>query len=161
MTGYKKPNIQSLRNIKIGHKLTFYSMDGCINCAFLLPLLSLADRENLFVSVEAIHFQTKAEYKESVSVILKQFNTLTKNIPSPVILIQKKADGPNYLVKPESIYECAVELTDSLNRLGDTAVIEYMDGELDLRLLFVNLLIKMASNLVLPPRKKISNTKKP
>lgn len=129
-------------------------MDGCINCAFLLPLLSLADRENLFASVEAIHFQSKNEYKETVSAIMKEFNSLTKNIPSPFILIQKKPDGPEYLVKPETIYECAVELTDSLNRMGDSAVIQYMDGELDLRFLFVNLLIKMASNLILPPKTK-------
>jgi len=149
---YRK-NIQALKKIRIGYKMIFYSMDGCINCAFLLPLLSLADRENLFEEVEAIHFKSKDEYKTEATKILKKFNILSKNIPTPIILIQKKIDGKQFLVKPETIYESAVELTDALNTMGDSAVIQYMDGDLDLSILFVNLLIKMSSNLVLPSNK--------
>ena len=133
--------------------MIFYGMDGCINCAFLFPLLSLADRENLFEKVDAIHFKTKDEYKSEIIKILKEYDSLTNNIPSPLILIQKVEGGDKYLVKPETIYESAVELTDSLNHMGDSAVIQYMDGELDLSVLFVNLLIKMSSNLLLPIKK--------
>lgn len=148
--------VQSMKRIKVAHKLIMYGMDGCINCAFLLPLLSLADRENLFEEVEVFHYKSKEEYKKEAIKVLESFNLNTKNIPTPLILIEKKDKEIKYLVKPEIVFECGIELMDSLNAMGDEAVIQYMDGEFDLTILFVNLLIKMSSNIILPPKKKES-----
>jgi hypothetical protein len=135
---------------KLGNKLTFYGLYGCINCAFLLPLLSYADRTNMFDEVKEIDYDTKEAYKEKIGVILEKFGKSSKNTPSPIILIQKEKDKAEYLVEPDTVSECAVELMDSLNRLGDTAVLQYMDGELDHKMLFKNLLLKLVTNLIYP-----------
>ena len=138
------------RNWKLGHKLIFYGLYGCINCAFLLPLLSHADRTNMFDKVEEVDYDTKEIYKEKISSILNNYNKLNKTIPSPLILFQKKEEGVIFLVEPDTVSECAVELMDTLNKLGDSAMLEYMDGELDHKMLFNNLLLKLTTNIIYP-----------
>ena len=143
-------NNTAAKHWKLGHKLIFYGLYGCINCAFLLPLLSHADRTNMFDEVEEVDYDTKAIYKEKISVILDKYGRLNKNIPSPIILVQKEKDKTIFLVEPDTVSECAVELMDALNRLGDTAVLQYMDGELDHKILFNNLLLKLTTNIIYP-----------
>jgi len=138
------------RPTKLGYKLTFYGLYGCISCAFLLPLLSHADRTHMFEEVEEIDYDTKEKYKEKVGSILEKYGKLTKNLPSPVILLQKEKDNIELLIEPDTVAECAVELTDTLNRLGDIAVMQYMDGELDHNILFNNLLLKLTTNIIFP-----------
>ena len=135
---------------KLGFKLFFYGLYGCINCAFLLPLLSHADRTHMFDEVEEIDYDTKEKYKEKISVILEKYGRLTKNIPSPVMLFQREKDNVIVLIEPDTVSECAVELTDTLTKLGDTAMLEYMDGELDHKILFNNLLLKLTTKIIFP-----------
>lgn len=139
-----------LKEWKLGHKLIFYGLYGCISCAFLLPLLSHADRTHMFNEVEEIDYDTKDKYKENISGILTTYGRLNKNIPSPVILVQKEKEGVLFLVEPDTVSECAQELMDALNRLGDGAVLQYMDGELDHKILFNNLLLKLTTNIIYP-----------
>ena len=139
---------------KLGYKLIFYGLYGCINCAFLLPLLSHADRTNMFDKVEEIDYDTKEIYKENINGILDNYNKLNKNIPSPLILFQKKEEGVVFLVEPDTVSECAVELMDALNSLGDSAMLQYMDGELDHKTLFNNLLLKLTTNIIYPKNYK-------
>lgn len=138
------------RPLKLGYKLTFYGLYGCISCAFLLPLLSHADRIHMFDEVEEIDYPTKEEYKDKVGSILEKYQRMSKNIPSPVILIQKEKDKVEFLVEPDTVSECAVELMDSINRLGDVAMMQYMDGQLDHKILFNNLLLKLTTNIIYP-----------
>lgn len=153
-TENSKPNEgkekKQVKQWKLGFKLTFYGLYGCINCAFLLPLLSHADRTNMFDNVEEIDYPTKDKYKEKISSILERYGKLNKTIPSPVILFQREKDKVEALVEPDTVSECAVELTDTLTRLGDTAMLQYMDGELDHKILFNNLLLKLTTNLIFP-----------
>ncbi len=155
-------SLQEEKNVikewKLGYKLTFYGLYGCISCAFLLPLLSHADRTHMFDEIKEIDYDTKESYKENISGILDNYGRLNKNIPSPVILFQKEKNGVLLLVEPDTVSECAQELMDALNRLGDGAVIQYMDGELDHKILFNNLLLKMTTNIIYPKGYK-KNTK--
>ena len=144
----------TIKNLKLGYKLQFFGLYGCINCAFLLPLLSLADRVNMFDLVEEIHFDSKEEYKLKVGEIIAKYVDNVKNLPTPVILIQKEDQKDLFLANPETVTECAIELMDNLNRMGDSAIIDYMDGELDLKILFTNLLLKLSTNLILPKNYK-------
>lgn len=152
----KKDN-NSPKQWKLGHRLIFYGLYGCINCAFLLPLLSHADRTNMFDKVEEIDYDTKEKYKEKIGGILDKYGLLQKNPPSPIILFQREKDKVTFLVKPDTVSECAVELMDALNQLGDTAVLQYMDGELDHKILFNNLLLKLTTNIIFPKDYKKSN----
>ena len=147
-------NLQKEKDVikewKLGYKLIFYELAGCISCAFLLPLLSHADRTHMFDEVEEKGFDTKEQYKENIINILEKYGRLNKNIPSPVILVQKQKDNVLLLVEPDTVSECAQELMDALNRLGDSAVLQYMDGELDHKILFNNLLLKLTTNIIYP-----------
>lgn len=139
-----------IKEWKLGNKLIFYEMPGCISCAFLLPLLSHADRMHMFDEIEVLDFDTKLAFKEEIKGILESYGKSTKNIPSPVILMQKQKDAVKLLVEPDTVAECAQELMDALNRLGDGAVLQYMDGELDHKILFNNLVLKLATNIIYP-----------
>ena len=150
MSNNTENNGSAKRPMKLGYKLTFYGLNGCISCAFMLPLLSHADRIHLFEEVIEIDYPTKEEYKNKIGAILEKYDRLSKIIPSPVILIQKDKDKVEFLVEPDTVSECAVELMDSLKRLGDMAVVQYMDGELDHKIIFNNLLLKLTTNIIYP-----------
>ncbi len=108
----------------------------------------------MFDLIEEIDYDTKEKYKEKISVLLDQYGRLYKNTPSPIILFQKDKDNVIFLVDPDTVSECAVELMDALNRLGDSAVLQYMDGELDHKILFNNLLLKLTTNIIFPKNYK-------
>lgn len=144
----KEPELK--KPSKLGYKLIFYGLYGCISCAFLLPLLSFADRTHLFDEVEEIDYDTKEKYKENIGAILERYGRNSKTLPSPIMLVQKEKDGVQLLIEPDTVSECAVELMDSLNRLGDIAMMQYMDGELDHKSMFHNLILKLVTNVIFP-----------
>ncbi|MHA1166621.1 MAG: hypothetical protein ACTSP4_01215 [Candidatus Hodarchaeales archaeon] len=135
----KKPEI------KIAQQVIYYSLTNCISCVYLLPVINYAKSRNLVDTVDIIMARNKVEYKNSVREIIDLYLPEC-DVFSPVI-IMKNPEGLSGIVRPDIVQECANNIIQHLNILGDDATIDFLDGDLELKLFFQNLLMKMAANI--------------
>lgn len=113
----------------------------------------------MFEKIVEIDYDSKESYKKNISVILEFYGRLTKIIPSPLILIKKEKDSIELLVEPDIVYECTLELTDTINRLGGMTMIEYLQGNFVDVSMFNKLIQKLATNVNFPKTRVIKSDK--
>ncbi|MHA2298707.1 MAG: hypothetical protein ACXAEU_07475 [Candidatus Hodarchaeales archaeon] len=138
---------EEIRGIKIARELTYHALKNCISCAYLLPVINYARQRKLVDKVEMHIAKNKEEYKKSSRPIIDRYFPGRETF-SPLIIL-KNANGIAGMVRPEIVQECSDNIMNHLNVLGDDARIDFLDGDLELKLFFQNLLFKMAdpSNL--------------
>jgi len=134
--------------IKIAHEMIYYALKNCISCAYMLPVINHARQKQLVDSVDIVISKNKEEYKKTARPIIDNYFP-GYPIFSPMIVL-KSNSGLEGMVKPEIVQECADSIMQHMNVLGDDARIDFLDGDLELKLFFQNLLLKMASNLEPP-----------
>lgn len=141
--------IESLKTLRLAHKIEFYGVTGCMNCAYIYPLLSIANRAEMVQEVAVKTFTTKEQYREAMEQLYATHMRPTNNYPIPTLVLQQNVDSGSLLVAPEVVEEVATELAHQLGAMGDMALMEYMDGELELRTFFLNLLLRLVSQTFL------------
>lgn len=139
MAEKKKPEI------KIAQQIIYYSLTNCISCVYLLPVINYAKSRKLVDTVDIIMARNKAEYQKLVRTIIDRYLP-DCDVFSPVIIMENPR-GISGMVRPDIVQECANNIIQHLNILGDDASIDFLDGDLELKLFFQNLLMKMASNI--------------
>ena len=131
--------------IKIAHQVIYYSLTNCISCVYLLPVINYAKSRKFVDTVDIIMAKNKLEYHNSVRKIIDLYLP-DCDVFSPII-IMKNPRGLSGMVRPDIVQECANNIIQHLNILGDDAAIDFLDGDLELKLFFQNLLMKMAANI--------------
>ena len=135
----KKPEI------RIAQKVIYYSLTNCISCVYLLPVINYAKSRKLVDSVDMIMAKNKNEYQDLARKVIDRYLP-DCDVFSPIIIMENP-NGLSGMVRPDIVQECANNIIQHLNVLGDDAAIDFLDGDLELKLFFQNLLMKMASNI--------------
>ncbi|MFW9991669.1 MAG: hypothetical protein ACFFD4_06385 [Candidatus Odinarchaeota archaeon] len=139
--------MSSMLEIKIAQKVTYYALQNCISCVYLFPVISYAKSNQLIDDVEIIMVGNKKEYRKMIKPLIERYFPGQETF-SPLIIMNSPDGGMNGIVRPEIVQECANNIIQKINTLGDDTVIDFLDGEYNLELFFQNLLFKMATNLV-------------
>jgi len=129
----------------IANELIYYALPNCFSCVYLLPIINFANSHNLVGKINYIQMKNKQEYIEMARPIIDRFFP-GHEVFSPLIIIHN-FKGMSGMVKPDSIQELTASVLEQLNVLGDDARIDYLDGELEMKLFFRNMLFIMAANL--------------
>ncbi|MHA2296847.1 MAG: hypothetical protein ACXAEU_00180 [Candidatus Hodarchaeales archaeon] len=132
--------------IKIAKEIVYYALHNCIACVYLFPVISYARSNMLVENVDISMSRNKEEYKTVAKPVIDRY---FPNYPvfSPLIIMKNPGFGVSGMVRPEIVQECADLIIQHLNVLGDDAVIDFMDGDLELKVFFQSLLLKMVSNI--------------
>ena len=134
--------------------IRLYGWASCQSCAFALPLISLAHRENLVISVDVQIYSEKAAYSGIIEEILneywgEQWKTYwrERGVPTPTIFVQLKKNSNWRLVRPDITLYVINEISNYLyDNGGDKAVMMYLDSETKLDSFFKSLLMELLSN---------------
>ena len=137
---------------RLGERLRFFGKHNCISCTYLLPIINYGNKHGWFDDVDVSLFASLKEYIDEVGPIVEKFgyekDEFEAQTFAPVVIIEINRPGPMGLVVPQITQECANEIIEKLHALGDEATIDYMEGDLDLGVVFSSLLLKMGCNLL-------------
>lgn len=155
--------LKKLEGTKLAHRLRFFGMHGCSTCMFALPLLSLGQKANMIEEIDT-EIYDKSNYQETVYTILEknwknqwQSYWHANGVPVPIILVQLKPNSQWYLVKPDVTLSVVDDLNEYLQANGgDAAIIAFLDSEIDFRMYFFNLIVRLVSNLMAPAKTNIT-----
>lgn len=146
MTGSKRGNVKDNKSgMYIASEMIYYALPNCFSCVYLLPVINFANSNNLIGNINYIQMKNKVKYIEIARPIIDRYFPGFE-VFSPLI-IMNNPKGLSGMVKPDSIQELTASILEQLNVLGDDARIDYLDGDLEMKLFFRNMLFIMAANL--------------